>query len=114
MLDFEPRKGRENVPKMVVDGHVIYAKDIAQYRTEYFYSALEAWQLTEAWGLANGNIGWANEPREYIEAITVLKSESNAIEQEETEKAQNKGKTTVKKEGKAREKNKDLTTGDKK
>ena len=35
------------------------------------------------WGLANGNIGWANEPSDYIEAITIIESESNKIQQEE-------------------------------
>lgn len=46
---------------------------------------MEAWQLTKVWGLANGNIGWANEPRSYIEAITILESESNKVQIEEME-----------------------------
>lgn len=116
MLDYVPRKGREQVPKLVVDGKAIRAGDIAQYRTEEFYSAMEVWQITEAWGLANGNIGWANEPRDYIDAITILKSEDNAIQQEEMDKTKNKNKTTVKKgkEGKVQETDTALKTGEKK
>jgi len=39
--------------------------------------------MTKMWGLANGNIGWANEPSDYIEAITIIESVSNQIQQEE-------------------------------
>lgn len=64
---------------------------------ETFWSALEKWYMTKTWGLANGNIGWANEPMEYIEAITLLESEKNAVEVEEMKARQqemekNKGK----------------------
>jgi hypothetical protein len=42
--------------------------------------------MTKMWGLANGTeVGWANEPMDYINAITVLETISNEVEREETE-----------------------------
>ena len=62
-------------------------KDIPYYVDEYFYSALNAWQMTKLWGLAHGErLGWAEEPLEYIDAITILESENNKWEAEEREK----------------------------
>jgi hypothetical protein len=61
---------------------------------ETFWSALEKWYYTKTWGLANGNVGWANEPMQYIEAITLLESEKNAVEVEEMEARQEKMKKT--------------------
>jgi hypothetical protein len=54
--------------------------------------ALRAWYYTKTWGLANGLVGWANEDADYIEAITALENEQNAMENEEMEKATSKGK----------------------
>ena len=70
---------------MSADGKPIRDGDIASYFTEFFYSALEKWQLTKLWGLANGSVGWANEPIIYIETISILESENNKIESEEME-----------------------------
>jgi len=44
------------------------------------------------WGNANGGIGWANEASEYVDAISVLESESNKMEQEEMEARMAKAK----------------------
>jgi hypothetical protein len=46
---------------------------------------LEKWYYTKLWGLANG-AGWGNEPKDYIEVITLIESEKNSIEAEEMEK----------------------------
>jgi hypothetical protein len=67
-------------------GIPIKNKEIPFYVNETFYSALERWYTTKLWGLANGYIGWANEPSDYIDAITTIESEKNAVEVEEMEK----------------------------
>jgi hypothetical protein len=84
---------------MVFEGKVIRAYEVAQYMTEYFYSALQAWQLTKMWGLAHG-AGWANETVEYVEAISILESESNKMEQEEMDKRSEEMKNKSKSKGK--------------
>lgn len=82
---------RDINPKLALDkivtaacGIPIKNRDIPKYVNEVFWSALERWYYTKLWGLANGN-GWANEPVDYIEAITTIESEKNAIEIEEME-----------------------------
>ena len=60
--------------------------------TEEFFSALHAWHLTKTWGLANGSVGWANEDADYIEAITTLENEQNAMEKEEVDRIKEKNK----------------------
>lgn len=62
--------------------------------------ALQYWQYTKLWGMANGQIGWAHEPIDYIEAITALEAEQNAMEQEQMDKHSNKSKDMAPKEGK--------------
>ena len=88
-------QGRGHVPQLVVDGTIVRADELQKYCDETFYSAMEAWGLTKIWGMANGSIGWANEPTDYVRAITVLESESNAIQQEEMEERQNKAKASA-------------------
>lgn len=65
----------------------IYLKksELKQYLTDEFVSALDAWSKTSLYGLANGNVGWANEPSNYIQAIYALEMEKNAMESEEME-----------------------------
>jgi hypothetical protein len=58
---------------------------------------MEKWQLTKMWGLANGSVGWANEPSTYIEVISILESESNKIDSEEMEASSASAKSSVKK-----------------
>jgi hypothetical protein len=70
----------------------VYADEVENYVNDTFYYALQYWQLTKMWGMANGSTGWANEPIEYIDAITALESEQNAIEAEEMEKIHSKNK----------------------
>jgi hypothetical protein len=53
---------------------------------ETFFSALDKWYHTKLWGLANGSVGWANEPADYMDAITLIENEKNTIEVEEMEK----------------------------
>ena len=85
----------------------VYVDEIQKYCDEYFFSALQAWYNTKKWGLANG-CGWANEPIEYIEAINVLETENDQMEQEEVDKkTKNRNK-----DGKG--KKTDLTQKDKK
>lgn len=63
------------------------------YLDEFFWSCLHAWNMTKMWGLANGTAtGWNNEPIEYIDAITILESESNKCDQEEMEARMAKSK----------------------
>lgn len=78
-------RAERNRALVVVDGESIREKDIPLYVNEFFYSAIERWALTKMWGLAH-NKGWADEPVEYINAITVLENEQNKMEQEEMEK----------------------------
>jgi hypothetical protein len=73
-------------------GEVITWDDIPKYLDETFYSAVERWYYTKLWGLANGNIGWANEPKDYMDVITLIESEQNAIEHEETTKRMEESK----------------------
>ena len=69
-------------------------RDIKKYvETESFQIALQYYNNTKLWGLPNGNIGWANEPAIFMEAITALEFESKAMEHEEMEAMQNKSKT---------------------
>lgn len=63
-------------------GVAIRAKDVETYCDETFFSALEKWFLTKLWGLARAG-GWADQPIDYIEAITAIESENNRIENEE-------------------------------
>ena len=51
------------------------------------------------WGLAHGSKGWAAEPIEYIQAISILENEQNVLEHEEIEKrsAEAKQKSVSKK-----------------
>ncbi len=65
---------------------------------ELFWSALERWYYTKLWGLAHGN-GWADEPLQYIQAITVIESEQKSIEAEEHEKAMEDMKNKSSKSG---------------
>lgn len=46
---------------------------------------MERWALTKMWGMAH-NKGWADEPVEYINAITALENEQNKMEYEEMER----------------------------
>lgn len=50
---------------------------------------MEKWALTKMWGLPNG-CGWANEPSEFIDAITALESEQNKMEKEQMDKMKEK------------------------
>lgn len=59
---------------------------------EQFYGALQAWYYTELYGLANGDLGWANENINYIDAITAITMEKNAMENEEHEASMAKGR----------------------
>jgi len=72
-----------------MEGIIIRAKDLQSYCDEYFFSAMEKWALTKMWGLPNG-CGWANEPSEFIDAITALESEQNKMEKEQMDKMKEK------------------------
>lgn len=76
------------------EGVPILGYQIEEYCNQDFWNAMHAWTLTKRWGLANGNIGWANEPIEYIEAITILDSISDEMENEQIEAARNGGSNT--------------------
>jgi hypothetical protein len=65
---------------------IIRAGEVKEYCNEYFFSCIEKWALTKMWGLAHGSRGWADEPIEYIQAISILDNEQNLIEHEEIEK----------------------------
>jgi hypothetical protein len=63
---------------------MIENQDIPKYVNEEFYEALNAWYYTKLWGLAHGTtLGWANENKSYIDAITTIEAEKNAVENEE-------------------------------
>jgi hypothetical protein len=95
MHTFKARKGKEDIPRVVASGKAITAREIPNYCNEYFYSVMEKYQFTKYWGLANGN-GWANEPFEYLDAITAIESEDNRIQAEEMEKNNPKKATDAK------------------
>lgn len=76
-------KGRENVNVVAYEGVAIKAGEIASYVNDEFWDALYVWNMTKMWGLANGTIGWANEPQWYIETITAMESAHNMAENEE-------------------------------
>jgi len=78
-------KVRRSIPATAICGEVLTWNDIPKYLDETFYSALEKWYYTKTWGLANGKVGWANEPKAYIDAITVIENEKNKVEAEEME-----------------------------
>lgn len=73
-------------------GVVVKNKEVDKYVNDFFYAALESWYYTKLWGLANGNVGWANEPLQYVQAITILESEQKAIEAEQHEKMMEESK----------------------
>lgn len=81
-----PRKGKNPKPKplVAVDDVIVCDQDIPKYMTEYFYSCMERWALTKMWGTAH-NRGWADEPLEYIQAISTLENEYNKVQNEEME-----------------------------
>ena len=76
-----------------VDGHAVKvrADEVQMYCDETFFSAMERWALTKMWGMPHGG-GWAEEPIDFIDAITTLENENNAIENEEMEASMKKGK----------------------
>lgn len=86
------RAGR-NRPIVAVDDTIVYDRDIPKYVDEYFYSCMERWALTKMWGLANSG-GWAEQPVEYINAISTLENEYNRIESEEIEKKSSSAKSS--------------------
>jgi hypothetical protein len=90
-LEYRPKVGRagRNRALVTVDGTIARDRDIPTYVNEYFYSCMEKWALTKMWGLAH-NKGWADEPVEYINAISVLENEHNKIEAEEMEQKTSK------------------------
>lgn len=61
------------------------ADEVKEYCNEYFFSCLDRWILTKMWGLAHGG-GWADEPLEYILAISILESEQNKMEKEDMDR----------------------------
>lgn len=85
-------KGREHRLVGAFCGVPVYADTIEDYVNDEFYFAFQYWQYTKMWGMANGNIGWGNEPLEYIDAITALETEQNTIEHEEMDKVSSKNK----------------------
>ena len=89
-------KSRRGVPCAAYYGDVITWNDIDSYFDDTFYSAMEVWQLTKTWGMANGSLGWGNEPRDYIEAITTLESESIKVENENMKKSMEKSNPSSK------------------
>ncbi len=82
--------GRQHRPVGAYCGIAVYADTVEDYVNNEFYYALQYWQMTKMWGLANGNNGWANESFDYIDAITALESEHNAMENEAMEEASSK------------------------
>jgi hypothetical protein len=74
---------------------VVTFGDIEKYCDEYFFSCVERWALTKMWGNAHGARGWADEPMEYVNVISIIENEQNAIEREDMEKkmAESKAKT---------------------
>jgi hypothetical protein len=92
---FRPSKGREHVPQLGYQGVVVRADEIADYCNEYFWSAVHAWSMTKTWGMAFSG-GWAEQPVEYLDAITAIEYAQNEWESEQMEKqktASTKGKS---------------------
>ena len=79
-------KTRRRVACAAHYGEVITWERVNDFLDDTFFSALEVWYYTKKWGLANGQVGWANEPKNYIEAITVLDAEQDMMEAERMEK----------------------------
>jgi len=67
-------------------GEPIMNKQVSEYVNDTFFSAMELWYNTKKWGLPNGNIGWANEPKDYMDAVNAIEMEMNLVESEEMEK----------------------------
>jgi len=80
-----PKKGRENVPQVAVDGTVVRAYEIPNYCTNEFFRIFSYWQITKLLGCPNGN-GWANEDVNFVEAYMAFEGEQNKMESEEMEK----------------------------
>jgi hypothetical protein len=84
-------------------GVPIKNSEVDEYiQDEQFLSALEAWIMTRKYGLANGSVGWANEPSEYIDAVFTLESEQSTIEAEEMDKKTKASKANAPKSYKGR------------
>ena len=89
--NYKPRRGREEVNILAVDGVVVKAKDISRYCTEDFFEVLGFYQITKMTEIfPNGNVGWANESADFIDSFLALASEDNAIQAEEMEKQKSK------------------------
>jgi len=65
---------------------VVYNREIQDYCNEFFFSAMQAWYYTKTWGMAFSG-GWAEQPCEYLEAITAIEGAYNEVENEEMEKS---------------------------
>ena len=65
---------------------VVYNREIKDYCDDFFFSAMHAWYMTKTWGMAFSG-GWAEQPYEYLEAITAIEGAHNEVENEEMEKS---------------------------
>ena len=91
--NFKPRKGREHVPQVAVNGEAIRAGEIPKYCTTEFFEILGWYQITKATEtFPNGAVGWANEPASFIEAFIAFESEESLMQQEEREKREAEAK----------------------
>lgn len=80
---------------MDIQGEAVYVTrdEVKGYiENPIFLEALNIWHKTKLWGLPNGHDGWANEPIDVIDAITILENEAKVIEAEEMERAKNESR----------------------
>ncbi len=90
----------------IVEGTIVRNRDIPFYcspeRMELVSEAITLWHRTKKWGLANGAIGWANEPKGYIEAISIIESENDNLEREQMKKQREAMQAPAKNGGKGK------------
>ena len=70
----------------------VFARDIADYCTPDLFELIGYWQISKILGNPNGSIGWANEPKEFVEVFLALEAEDNLLQREEMKRKEAESK----------------------
>ncbi len=60
--------------------------DVPRYMTDYFWSCLRLWVLTENLGALPFGGGWADNPHEIVQVVNALRVASSQYDEEQRER----------------------------
>lgn len=69
-------------------GHDVFIRrgDVPRYMTDYFWSCLHLWVLTENLGTLPFGGGWADNPHEIVQVVNALRVASSQYDEEQRER----------------------------